>query len=141
MRDADFHALSTRLRRLGIAPGHAHRAVDELRDHYADLVEDAVDAGASCSDARSLAAERLGAVDDFVAEMTSRRELKTWPYRYPHLAVVVFPLGCLVMLPAIPVFAGIANAATLARWGLSLLVAGLVTAAMMLVMWSSIILG
>lgn len=141
MREIDFQPLVKRLLRKGLAPGHARRTVDELRDHYNDLVDQAVDAGAGSARARSLAAERLGAVDDFVAEMASRRELKTWPYRYPHLAVVVFPLGCLVMLPAIPVFAGIANAATLARWGISLLAAGLVTAAMMLVMWTSIILG
>ncbi len=141
MRKIDFNALATRLLKTGITPGHAHRTVNELRDHYDDLVDQAVDEGASSALARSQAAKQLGEIDDFVAEMASRRELKTWPYRYPHLAVLVFPLGCLVLLPAIPVFSGIANAATLARWGASLLLAGLVTAAMLLVMWTSIILG
>lgn len=141
MREIDFNALATRLLKIGIAPGHAHRAANELRDHYDDLVDHAVDEGANGAIARFQATQQLGEIDDFVAEMGSRRELKTWPYRYPHLAVLVFPLGCLVMLPAIPVFSGIANAATLARWGVSLLLAALVTAGMLLVMWTSIILG
>ena len=73
--------------------------------------------------------------------MASRRELKTWAFRYPQLAVVVYPLACLAVLPAMPVFAGIAHRTSLARWGASLLAAGLVTALMLLSMQLSILLG
>jgi hypothetical protein len=141
MREPDFNALATRLLKSGITPYHAHRTVNELRDHYDDLVDAAVDAGANSKNARRRAATELGTMDDFVAEMASRRELKTWAFRYPRLAVVVYPLACLAVLPAMPVFAGIAHRATVMRWGASLLGAGLVTALMMLTMQLSIILG
>ena len=80
-------------------------------------------------------------MDDFVSEMASHRELKTWSYRYPRLAVVVYPVACLAVLPAVPVVAGIAHRTALMRWGASLLGAGLVTAVMLLVLQLSIILG
>ncbi len=141
MREPDFNALATRLLKSGIAPRHAHRTVNELRDHYDDLVDAAVDDGARSKTARRRAAAELGTMDDFVAAMASRRELKTWAFRYPRLAVVVYPLACLAVLPAVPVFAGIAHRTTLMRWGVSLLGAGLVTAFMLLVMQLSILLG
>ncbi len=141
MREPDFNALAKRLLKNGIAPRHAHRTVNELRDHYDDLVDAAVDEGANSKAARQRAAAELGSMDDFVAQMSACRELKTWAFRYPHLAVVVYPLACLAVLPAIPVFAGIAHRTTLMRWGISLLGAGLVTALMLLVMQLSIILG
>jgi hypothetical protein len=45
------------------------------------------------------------------------------------------------VLPAAPVNAGIANAPVLARWGASLLAAGLFTAALLLVLQLSILFG
>jgi hypothetical protein len=141
MREPDFSKLATRLLKNGIAPRHAHRTVNELRDHYDDLVDAAVDDGASSENARRQAADRLGPMDEFVQQMASRRELKTWVFRYPWLAVVVYPIACLVALPAIPVVAGIAHRNTLARWGASFLAAGLVTAALLLTMQLSILLG
>jgi hypothetical protein len=141
MREPDFNALATRLLRNGISPRHAHRTVNELRDHYDDLVDAAVDEGANSKAARLRAAKELGTMDDFVAEMASRRELKTWAKRYPQLAVVVYPIACLVVLPAMPVFVGIANRTALIRWSASLLAAGLVTAVLLLIMQLSIIFG
>lgn len=141
MREPDFNALATRLLKSGIAPRHAHRTVNELRDHYDDLVDAAVDDGANSRKARRQAAAELGTMDGFVAAMDSRRELKTWAFRYPRVAVIVYPLACLAILPAVPVFAGISNRTSLLRWGVSLLGAGLVTAFMLLVMQLSIILG
>ena len=141
MREPDFNALATRLLKNGIAPRHAHRTVNELRDHYDDLVDAAVDDGANSRKARRQAAAKLGTMDDFVAAMASRRELKTWAFRYPRVAVIVYPLACLAVLPAVPVVAGISHRITLLRWGVSLLGAGLVTAFMLLFMQLSIILG
>lgn len=141
MREPDFAGLARRLLKRGIVPRHVHRTVNELRDHYDDLVDAAVDDGAKSAVARRRAAEELGELDDFVAAMAARRELKTWAFRYPRLALAVYPLACLAVLPALPVFAGIAHRTTLVRWGASLLAAGLVTALMMLLMQLSIILG
>lgn len=141
MREPDFNALATRLLKSGISPRHAHRTVNELRDHYDDLVDAAVDEGANSKNARLSATNELGTMDDFVAAMASRRELKTWAFRYPRLAVVVYPIACLAVLPAMPVFVGIAHRTQLVRWGASLLAAGFVTALLLLVMQLSIILG
>ena len=141
MREPDFNQLARRLLQSGIAPRHAHRAVNEIRDHYDDLVDAAVDGGASSQAARRQAAAQLGSMDDLVAAMNARRELKTWAFRYPIAAVVFYPVACLVALPAVPVFAGIANASVVARWGASLLAAGLFTAALLLLLQLSILFG
>ena len=141
MRELDFNRLAQRLLKSGIAPRHAHRAVNEIRDHYDDLVDAAVDDGASSQSARQLAARQLGSVDDLVSAMSDRRELKTWAFRYPHAAVVIYPLACLAALPAVPVVAGIANASVIARWSASLLAAGLFTASLLLLLQLSILFG
>ena len=141
MREPDFNELARRLLESGIAPRHAHRAVNEIRDHYDDLVDAAVDAGASSRDARRQAAVALGDVDNLVAGMSECRELKTWAFRYPRAAIVLYPLACIAALPAMPVYAGIANAPLLVRWGASLLLAGLFTASLLLVLQLSILFG
>lgn len=141
MRDPDFKYLCSKLQQEGIAARHARRTVSEMQDHYEDLVEAAMESGNHKSQARQKAAERLGDLDDFVAAMAARRELKSWSFRYPRLAVVIYPLACLAVLPAAPVFAGYAHRDIVMRWGLSLLGAGLVTALMLLVMQLTILLG
>ncbi len=141
MREPDFQALKSRLLQGGVAPRHVRRTLIELKDHYNDLVDEAIANGDPDGEARRAAALRLGAMDDVVAGMLACRELKGWPYRYPVLAVLVYPLACLLALPAVPVLVGIAKAPLLARWGASLLLAGLVTAAMLLVLQLSISFG
>lgn len=140
MREPDFNALSRQLLRNGLSPRHVYRAVNELRDHYDDLVYAAVDDGASSEIARRLAAKQLGSIDVFVCAMASRHEFKTWAYRFPKLAVVIYPLACLLALPAMPIIAGVAHRETLARWGTALLAAGVITASMMLVLQLTIVL-
>lgn len=141
VREPDFNELASRLLDSGIAPRHAHRAVNEIRDHFDDLVDAAVDAGATSREARREASHALGRLDDLVTQMSACRELKTWAFRYPRAAIVVYPLACLAALPAMPVIAGIANASVLARWAASLLAAGLVTSVLLLVLQLSILFG
>ncbi|MEL7186745.1 MAG: hypothetical protein AAFN50_10000 [Pseudomonadota bacterium] len=141
MRDPDFNALAQSLLESGIAPRHAHRTVNELRDHYDDLIDAAVDDGMGSKQARAFATEQLGSMDTFVHAMQSRRELKTWAFRYPRVALVIYPIACLVALPAMPVVAGFAHRMTLARWGASLLAAGFVVVATMLGLQLAILFG
>ena len=141
MRDPEFRVFAKRLLDAGIAPKHVHRTVNEMRDHYEDLVEAGVNQGLRRSAAHEQALEQLGQVDDLVHEMTSHPELKSWASRYPRTAIVVYPLACLAVLPAVPVFAGVANASLLARWGASLIAAGLVTAGILLILQLSILFG
>ena len=42
MREPDFNELATQLIRHGIVPRHAHRTVNEIRDHYDDLIDAAL---------------------------------------------------------------------------------------------------
>ena len=141
MREPDFNDLATRLVQSGIAPRHAHRTVDEIRDHFDDLVDAAIAEGACSQAARRQATHELGRIEDLVTAMSARRELKTWAFRDPRAALLVYPLACLAVLPAAPVNAGIANAPVLARWGASLLAAGLFTGALLLVLQLSILFG
>ncbi len=73
--------------------------------------------------------------------MGQRRELKAWPYRYPVVALIVYPIACLVALPAVPVLAGVTHAPQLLRWGASLLLAGLLTTVLLLLLQLSILFG
>jgi hypothetical protein len=68
-------------------------------------------------------------------------ELRTWAYRYPRIARVYYPIACVLLLPAVPVFAGLAQPMILARWGMALLLGAIVTAAMFLGMQLAIALG
>lgn len=141
MRDPDFARLRLRLLERGIPARHVRRTLGELEDHYQDLVDEAVVNGASVEDARAQAAARLGEMDDVIAGMLACPELRSWAYRHPRIAVIFYPLACLFALPAMPVIAGVSNAPLLARWGASLLLAGLFTATMLLVLQLSILFG
>jgi hypothetical protein len=140
MRNPDFNALRDTMLAAGIAPRHATRATRELRDHYDDLVQERLANGEQDAVARDHAAEALGAMDAVVAAMSARRELKTWVYRYPRTAVIVYPLACLAALPAVPVIAGVTHAPQVARWGLSFLAAGAFTALLFLLLQLTITL-
>lgn len=141
MRDPELARLRARLIENGIPARHVQRTLGELEDHYHDLVDEAVASGASVDDARARAIARLGNMDDLIEGMLACRELRGWAYRHPRIAVIVYPLACLFALPAIPVIAGVSNAPRLARWGASLLLAGLFTATMLLVLQLSILFG
>ena len=81
----------------------------------------------------------MGSLDKLVSEMRSRPELLSWSRRYPRVAVFVYPMTCLALLPVVPVFAGIAHAPLLARWGVSLMFGAMVTASMLLLLQLSIL--
>lgn len=141
MPDRNFDELRNELLRIGIAPAHAQRFCRELREHHDDIVGELCERGLSRDAAVRRADQALGRREDLVAAMSARRELKTWAYRYPRTAVVFYPLACLVALPALPVVAGMAHASMLARWGASLLAAGMLTAALLLLLQLSILFG
>lgn len=141
MHEPDFNRLKTRMLQNGVAPRHVHRTLCELEDHYRDLVDEVTDNGASVEDANAVASARLGEMDDLIDGMLACREIRGWAYRYPRIAVFFYPLACLLALPALPVIAGARHAPLLARWGASVVLAGLFTAIMMLVMQLSILFG
>lgn len=138
--DLNLAELESRLLHAGIAPRHVRRTMTELCEHLDDLAEAGVAAGLDSREARSRAVEEMGNLDAVVAEMRSRPELLSWARRYPRVAVFVYPLTCLALLPVAPVFAGVAHAPLLARWGVSLMFGALVTASMFLLLQLTILL-
>ncbi len=140
MHDNDRTQLQNRLLRSGIAPRHVRRTVKELEDHYDDLVEQRLRDGMDVPQAGAEARAALGSVDDIVAAVRARPELRSWAFRYPRLAAVVYPITFVVLLPAAPVFIGVAHASLIARWAACLLLGGLITAGMFLVLQLAITL-
>lgn len=140
MHKPDFRQFKTALLDAGIAPKHARRAVTEIREHYDDIVEAHVINGLDREVAKRLATQDIGDLGEIAEVMSSYPELRCWALRFPRVAVVVYPLTCLALLPAVPVFAGVAHAPQVARWSMSLLLGALVTATMFLVMQLSILL-
>ena len=138
--DFKMAELESRLLRAGIAPRHVRRTMTELCEHLDDLVEAGVAAGLDSREARRQGVEAMGNLDAVAAEMRSRPELLSWARRYPRIAVFVYPMTCLALLPVAPVFAGVAHAPVLARWGVALMFGALVTASMFLLLQLSILL-
>ena len=103
-----------------------------MSDHYDDLVEEALSDGASRIEAHAYANKMIGEVVEIGAAVRARPELRSWAYRFPRIAAVVYPLTFLALLPAAPVFLGYAYGTYVARWVACLLVSALVTATMFL---------
>lgn len=134
MSRPDFDRMWNEMLRNGVAAGVAARTIAELRDHFEDIEAEAMAAGDRPDAASDFAMRRLGRPDILVAAVASRQELRSWMYRYPRLARVILPLTCAILLPAAPVFAGVAHQSAVLRWVAALLLSGLVTALLMLVL-------
>jgi hypothetical protein len=128
----DFISLRKQLLRSGIAPRHVRRTIDELEDHYEDLVEQALSEGASRMEAHASASERLGRVQDIAMAVQAQPELRSWAFRFPRVAALVYPITYLALLPTAPVFLGYAYGGYVVRWVVCLFLSAVVTAGMFL---------
>ena len=135
----DFKNFERYLLDSGIRRRYARRAVLELNDHLEDLEADSRAQGMDGAAARNEADRRLGDLRDIADEIVQCQDLKTWPYRYPALARVWFPVAYVALLPATPIIAGIERAPAIARWLTCAALGAAVTAAMMLVLQLSIL--
>ena len=141
MRDQAFGELERRLHESGIVPWRVRRMILELHDHLDDLIQEALNNGCNPIQARVGALQKIGDENLLARKTLERSELKIWAYRYPRIARIFYPLAYILLLPFIPVFAGVANASIIARWGLALMLSITITAAMLLAMQLSISLG
>ena len=132
MHRLDRNRLRQDLIAAGIAPRHVRRTLEELQDHYDDVVEQELEAGADRLAARQHALETLGRVEDIVAAVRARPELQSWAFRFPRVAALVYPLTVVALLPAAPVFIGYANAGLVVRWAACLFLGALFTAGLFL---------
>jgi hypothetical protein len=140
MPEQSFATLRTELLESGISPRHVRRIVAELDDHLDDLKTEATSRGMSEIDAAGFAFDCIGDQQAIANRMLETSEFKTWEYRYPRIACVYLPVVYTLLLPAAPVFAGIANPGKVARWGAALMLSAGITAAMFLSMQLAIAL-
>lgn len=129
--------LQNDLLRAGIAPRHVRRTVGELNDHYEDLVKYALLDGADIDTAQVQALDDLGDLHDVARAMRSQPELRSWAFRFPYLAMVVYPLTFFALKP---VMVGVELAGPVARWATCVFLGGIVTAGIFLFMQLSIAL-
>ncbi len=132
MREPNFKQFRSELMQAGIAPRHIRRTLLELQDHLDDLVEAELASGCNATTARQRASHEMGNLTDVAIAMRACPELQCWAYRYPRLAIVIYPLTCLALLPIVPIIAGVTHGQHVARWGACLLFGALVTASMFL---------
>lgn len=140
MRENRFDRLRNELLESGIARRHVRRIVAELNDHFEDLVAEAKERGLAPGNANEFALRRIGNQQKIAQQMLSVPELRAWIYRYPRIARIYLPIAYALLLPAAPVFAGVANPGIVIRWGAALMLGAGVTAAMMLSMQLAIAL-
>lgn len=141
MRDQTFSELRHSLLASGVAPRQVRRMLIELHDHLDDLQQEAVQKGCDPFQAHHRALRAIGDQRLLARKILERPELKTWVYRYPRVARIYYPVAYVLLLPTAPVFAGVARASMIARWGAALMLSATVTAAMFLAMQLSIALG
>lgn len=134
----NFIELRSELLRSGISPAHVYRALTELDEHFEDLVDAGVADGYERIAAETHAIDALGDLGEVSSAMRRQPELRSWAWRHPRLAMLVYPLACVAALPAVPVIAGVQHASQIARWAICLLVGGFVTALMFLLLQLSI---
>ncbi len=140
MRDQTFSELRQSLLRSGVAARHVRRMLIELHDHLDDLQREGLARGIDPFQARDRALRTIGDQRVLAGKILERPELRTWEYRYPRIARICYPLAYVLLLPTAPVFAGVARASIIARWGAALMLSAAVTATMFLAMQLSIAL-
>ena len=141
MRDQTFAELRRSLLDSGVAPGHVKRMLMELHDHLDDLQQEAIEKGCDPFQAHDRALRQIGDQRLLARKIIERPELRSWAYRHPKVARIYYPIAYVLLLPAAPVFAGVARPSMVARWSAALMLGATVTAAMFLVMQLSISLG
>lgn len=138
MREQLARRLETRLVERGIRRREVKRLLDELGDHFDDLVDAAVDAGIPRHEAETRAERQLGTAQDIERAALSQPALRSWAWRWPVVASVVYPAAWLAALPLVPVLAGMRHAGSIVRWMICLLAGAAVTATMLLLLQLSI---
>lgn len=141
MPEPDFRTLSRSLLAAGVGPTRVQRMVEELTDHYDDLVCAAMAAGERREEAEIAALRSLGDLRDVSLEIQRRPELKSWAWHWPRLAATVYPLAYLTVLPFVPLVLGARYAHEVARWAACLFAGAFVTALMFLALQLAITLG
>jgi hypothetical protein len=134
MPEPRFRELSRDLIRGGIPAHRVCRIISELKDHHADLEQEALAAGYSPEEAAADARARLGDEKGIATDVLARPELKSWAHRWPWAAALLKPMMVMLLLPVIPVIACAENGEAIARWGTAFSFGVFVTVAFLFVL-------
>jgi hypothetical protein len=134
MHDAvpQFSGLRESLRHGGISTDCIERMLDELRDHYVDLLDEARTLGLDAEAAVSYARARLGTDADLGRAATCQAALLSWSARHPLAAACGRSLAYAAALPAVPVLYCAHRGPCIARWGASISLGTLMTGSLLL---------
>ena len=128
-RQSQLAELELLLRREGIVDDCSQRLVDELQDHFQDLCAEAFSNGQDVRQACASALREIGAPADIAAVAVQYRDLLSVSRRYPLIAGLA---SSIVNAPALPVAYCTDRRESIARWGASIGLAGMITAGLLL---------
>jgi hypothetical protein len=128
-RQAQFAELELLLHSEGIVDDCSKRLVEELQDHFQDLAAEAFSNGQDIRQACATALREIGAPGDIAAVAVQYRDLLSVSRRYPLIAGLA---ASLVNAPALPVAYCTERRESIARWGASIGLAGVLTAGLLL---------
>ena len=131
-----FSELEGALKRIGVQPRIIKRTITELQDHYVDLVAEAERAGFAPEAADDYARCKLGDAARIVDVVRQHAELMSWSSRHPLAAACGRSMICAIAIPVVPVVYCAQRRESLARWGLSVGLASVVTASLLLALYS-----
>ncbi|MEM7284111.1 MAG: hypothetical protein AAF438_21105 [Pseudomonadota bacterium] len=123
MRES-FRALGRRLLQEGIAPRYVLRTINELRDHEADLIDEAILAGCNYGQAKHEARQRLGDENALLSVVAAHKRLharfKSFNWQLYRLRTMLVPQEeSFVTSPA--------YGPGIARWSMSICCSGMIT--------------
>ena len=143
MRDraAQLAEIERLLQQAGIIDSCARRLVEELDDHYADLLAAATERGCEPQRAHRAALRALGSPAHIVAAAVSRPELLGFSRRHPTLAGLGRTVACFAVVPSLSVLYCAHRRESIIRWSASVGLAVVMTAALLLSMRTAVGIG
>jgi hypothetical protein len=138
MRAPEYKCLRLTLLESGIAPRFVERTILELREHYVDIELDALNSGLSASAAAAHARATLGSEVAIVAAVRARPELLSFAHRWPACARRLRAIAFYALLPAVPIVYCAQRRSAIARWGVSIGVAFVLTGGLLFLLQQAI---
>lgn len=138
MQRPEFDRIRHELLAGGVAPRFVERTVLELEEHYADIAEDALAAGATPAAAARRAREALGREGAIVAAVLAQPELLGFERRWPRSARWLRALAYAAVMPFVPVVYCAHHGGTIARWGASVSLSIVLTSALLFLLQSTL---
>ena len=139
MPELDLRGLRMSLQDGGVPSGYIGRLTTELEDHYSDLEREERATGGDPKAAAANALRRLGRQETIAAAVFTKPELRSWSYRWPWIANLLQPVMLVLLLPAVPVLVCVDRGPAIARWGISISLATVLTGGLLLGMALSIL--